>query len=268
MTKHKNRSRSYQQYLYRILAISFWLLLWELISRRLGQNILLAPPSAVLVTIAELMIRLDFWQTVLFSALRIIIGFFLAIILGIIIAVGAYNSRLVKELAAPLLKTIQAMPVASFIILALVFIRAKNLSVLASFLMVMPLIYSNVLQGLLSADEKLLEMARVFEVSTKNRIRAIYLPAVMPYFISTVTVGVGLSWKAGIAAEVIGIPTGSIGERLYEAKLYLMTKELFAWTFVIVIISILFEKAVLRLLRPLHRVKTVQEKADSDKRSS
>lgn len=237
----------------RILAVCFWLLLWEVVSRRIGQEILLASPAAVLVTLVGLLNSPDFWKTILFSSGRIILGFILALAIGILLAVGAYNYRVVKELAAPLMKTIQAMPVASFIILALVWIKAKNLSVLASFLMVMPLIYSNVLQGLITADEKLLQMTKVFHVGKIGRIVAVYIPSVMPFFISAVSVGVGLCWKAGIAAEVIGIPNGSIGERLYEAKLYLMTKELFAWTIVIILVSILFEKAVLLLVRFLRK---------------
>lgn len=260
MAKPDSKVHLNKRYIYRILAVIFWLLLWELISVKLGQEILLPSPPAVVVTLAGLIIKIDFWQTILFSSLRIILGFVLALITGVILAIGAYNSRLIQELFAPILKTIQAMPVASFIILALVWINSKNLAVLTSFMMVMPLIYSNVLQGLKSSDEKLLQMAKVFRIGRMKKINAVYIPAVMPYFVSAVSVGVGLCWKAGIAAEVIGIPAGSIGERLYEAKLYVMTRDLFAWTFVIIIVSILFEKAVLLLLKPLSQVKKLQEK--------
>lgn len=253
MRKHAAKKGFMNRYGFNIVAVCFWLLLWEGFSRWFGHSILLAPPSAVLVTLGGLIGSLDFWQTILFSSLRIILGFLLALLVGIIFAIGSYNSRIIKELLSPLMKTIQAMPVASFIILALIWIKAKNLSVLASFLMVMPLIYSNVAKGLEAADEKLLQMAEIFRLGRNKKILAIYLPAVMPYFISAVSVGVGLGWKAGIAAEVIGIPNGSIGERLYEAKLYLMTRELFAWTIVIIIISILFEKVVMLLIRLLHQ---------------
>jgi NitT/TauT family transport system permease protein len=147
----------------------------------------------------------------------------------------------------------KAVPVASFIILALLWVNKKNLSVLASFIMVLPLIYTSVAQGLQAADEKLLQMAKVFHLKGFKKMVSIYIPAVLPFIISGVSVGIGFCWKSGIAAEVIGIPSGSIGERLYEAKLYLMTKELFAWTIVIIIISILFEKVVMYLLRRLQK---------------
>lgn len=237
-----------KQYGVKLAVLCFWLLVWEVMSQWVGNDILLASPLLVAKAFINLIRTFDFWQTILFSSLRIISGFLLALLIGTLLAAASYRYRIIKELISPLMKIIKAMPVASFIILALVWIKAKNLSVLISFLMVVPVIYANVMQGLKAADEKLLEMAKVFHMGCWKKLRAIYIPSVIPHFISAVSVGMGFCWKAGIAAEVIGIPTGSIGERLYEAKLYLMTKELFAWTIVIILISVLFEKAVMMLL--------------------
>lgn len=242
-----------KQYGLKIFAVLFWLILWEIASIKVGRDILLASPAAVAGALVRLSGSLEFWQAVLFSSARIVLGFLAALLVGTGLAVASHNSRFIKELLFPLMKIIQAMPVASFIILALIWIKAKNLSVLTSFLMVMPLIYTNIAKGLETADEKLLQMAKVFRIGRAKKIIAIYIPAVMPHFIAAVSVGMGLCWKAGIAAEVIGIPTGSIGEHLYETKLYFMTKELFAWTVVIITVSILFEKAVMLLLRIPHK---------------
>lgn len=237
-----------KKYGFCILSISFWLLLWEIISRVINQEILLASPLGVLSTLFQYMKSLDFWQTISFSFVRIVSGFFLAFLVGSILAILSYNSRLVKELFSPLFHVIKSIPVASFIILALVWIKSRNLSILISFFMVVPIVYINIEQGLRSTDEKLLQMAKVFQIGKVKKIKSIYIPSVMPYFISAISVGMGFCWKSGIAAEVIGIPVGSIGEKLYEAKLYLMTKDLFAWTIVIVIISVLFEKTVMFLI--------------------
>jgi NitT/TauT family transport system permease protein len=182
-----------------------------------------------------------------------VIGFILALIAGTSLAALSYRFRIVEDLVSPLMKTIKAMPVASFIILALVWIRSKNLSVLISFMMVVPMIYSSVYQGLAVADEKLLQMARVFRVGLLHKVTGIYIPSVKPFFLTAVTVGLGFCWKAGIAAEVIGAPVGSIGAKLYEAKLYLMTKELLAWTIVIILISMMFEKVVVLLIQSERR---------------
>jgi NitT/TauT family transport system permease protein len=249
-----------KQYGLKIFAVCFWLLIWELLSRRIDNDIFLPSPMCVLGALLELSKSLDFWQTIMFSSLRIVFGFVLALSVGTVLAIGSHQSKVIRELIAPFMKLIKATPVASFIILALIWINKRNLSVLISFLMVVPMIYANVAQGLKATDEKLLQMAEVFHLSKLKKMIAIYIPAVSPYFISAVSVGLGFCWKAGIAAEVIGYPNGSIGERLYEAKLYLMIKELFAWTIVIIIISVLFERVVMWLLKPLKREMAVMGK--------
>ena len=237
----------------KIFAVCFWLIAWELLSRRLNNEILLAPPLAVITTLFNLVQEAEFWQTILFSSLRIILGFALAMAGGTVLAVFSYRFRLIEELISPIMKIIKAMPVASFIILALFWIDVKNLSVLASFMMVIPMFYSNVMQGIKETDEKLLQMAKVYRLGLIKQLAAIYIPSVAPFFLAAVSVGIGFGWKSGIAAEVIGIPSGSIGRMLYEAKLYVMTKELLAWTVVIIVISVLFEKSVLILLRLFHQ---------------
>jgi NitT/TauT family transport system permease protein len=237
----------------KLFAVCFWIMIWELASILVGYELLLASPIAVLGTLLVLIRSLDFWQTILFSSLRIITGFVIALLSGTVLAILSYRFRLIEELVSPPMKIIKAMPVASFIILALVWIKSNNLSVLISFMMVLPMIYSNVIQGLNEADEKLLQMAQVFRLGLWKKAIAIYIPAVKPYLLTAVMVGLGFCWKAGIAAEVIGIPTGSIGAKLYEAKLYWMTKELLAWTVVIILISVIFEKMILLLLRSERR---------------
>ena len=233
----------------KIAVLCFWLLVWELLSLYLGSDILLASPISVLQTLLQLIVTVDFWQTILFSSLRIVAGFVMSMLVGMVLAIAAFRFSLLEELLSPLMKMIKTMPVASFIILALIWINSKNLSVLISFMMGLPMIYSNVMLGLRAADPKLLELAKVYGIGTVKKALAIYLPSTIPFLLAAISVGVGFCWKAGIAAEVIGVPSGSIGERLYEAKLYLMTKELLAWTIVIIIISAIFEKAVLWLLQ-------------------
>ena len=142
---------------------------------------------------------------------------------------------------------IKAVPVASFIILALVWLNSRSLSLFISALMVFPPVYLNVLEGIRRTDGQLLEMARVFRVPFSRRLRYIYLPQIMPYFRTAVSLGLGLCWKAGAAAEVIGLPAGSVGERLYTAKVYFQTPDLFAWTVTIVAVSVLFERLFLIL---------------------
>lgn len=127
-------------------------------------------------------------------------------------------------------------------------VGSENLSVFIAFLVVFPIIYINTIAGFMSTDPKLLEMAWVFRMQGKKKLLYIYRPALLPYLISGCRVALGMGWKSGVAAEVIGVPSNSIGEKLYMAKIYLSTADLFAWTLVIIVISALFEKFFLWLL--------------------
>ena len=188
------------------MAVFFWITIWQFASMYLGQEILLASPVSVVRKLFELSFTGNFWQSVGFSFVRIVTGFLLAMFLGIFLAVLAYWSKTVEILIAPVIAVVKSTPVASFIILCLIWIPSRNLSVFISFLMV------------------------------------------LPYFLSACRLSLGMCWKAGVAAEVIGVPSGSIGEKLYNAKIYLNTSDLFAWTIVIIVISFVFEKCFLGIV--------------------
>lgn len=231
-----------------ILAVIFWLTIWQIGSMIIGQEILLVSPVSALKKLVELSIEIQFWKSILFSFMKITTGFILAFITGITIAIIASNKKSFKILIEPLILTIQAIPVASFIILCLVWISSKNLSIIISFLMVLPVVYRNILDGINNIPRELNDMAQVFKVSKFKKIRYIYMSEVAPYLRAACSVSLGLCWKSGIAAEVIGMPANSIGENLYKAKIYLNTPDLFAWTIVIIVISICFQKCFLALI--------------------
>lgn len=233
----------------RLWAVLVWLTLWQLASMRLDSDLLLVSPAKAAYRLGQLMCEAVFWRAVVFTLSRILAGFLLAAAAGSVLAAGAFRHRRLREFLAPVLLVIKSVPVASFIILALIWFASGNLSVLISFLMVLPVIYTNVYSGIQSADRQLLEMARVFRLSKLRVVRYIYLPHVLPFFYSACSVSLGMSWKAGVAAEVIGIPKGSVGERLQQAKVYLDTPDLFAWTLVVVMASLLFEKLVLHIIK-------------------
>ncbi len=232
----------------RAWAVAAWLLAWQLGAMALDQPLFLVSPARVLLRLARLAGTADFWAAVAGSLLRITAGFLLGAAAGTALAALSARFRRVEELLAPAMLAVKSIPVASFIILALILFSSRNLAVLISFLMVLPVLYANVLGGIRAADRQLLEMARVFRIPPLRRIRYVYAPQVYPYLQSACASALGLSWKAGVAAEVIGMPDGSIGERLQQAKIYLNTPDLFAWTLVIVLVSLAFEKAFLALL--------------------
>ena len=239
--------------LYKALAVAFWLGVWQLLSSLIEQEILIVSPVRAVRTLLSFLGKGSFYRAVGFTLTRILAGFLLGFALGIPMALLSRRFSAARILLSPLMHAVRATPVASFVILALVFIRARRLSVFISFLMVLPVAYSNLLAGLDSADQALLEMAKVFRVGRLRQLREIYLPAADPALLSACELSLGMCWKAGVATEVIGLPDGSIGEALYQAKIFFSTPELFAWTLAIILISLMLEKAVMRLLGLLRR---------------
>lgn len=234
-------------------AVAVWLLTWQGASMAMAAAyphgaLLLASPISALLRLGELVGTAAFWRAVGGSTLRIFGGFLLSCLLAVMLAALAARFRRLRELLAPLVAAVKAVPVVSFIILALVWLDSADLPLFISALMVFPTVYLNVLAGIAAADRKLLEMARVFRVPLRRQLRGIWLPQVLPYFRAACSLGLGLCWKAGVAAEVIGLSAGTIGERLYTAKVYFQTPDLFAWTAVIVAVSVAFEKAFLGLV--------------------
>ena len=209
-------------------AAGFWLAVWQAVAMAVGQEVFLVSPVQTLGTLLELLPQAEFWQRIGFSAGHILLGFGLGAVSSMVLAVAAGRWAWVEALLAPVMQLVKATPVASFIILALVWVSGSSLSVLISFLMVLPVLYGAVRTGIGSADVQLLEMAKVFRQGC--------------------SVALGICWKSGVAAEVIGLPDGSIGDALYRAKITLSTGELFAWTFVIILLSAVFEKLFLALL--------------------
>lgn len=233
----------------KVLILLFWLAVWQAADLMIDNTIVFVGPMDVIRSFLVLLPDPEFWLSIARSFGRISLGFLAAFLSGILIGSLAFRYRIIKDLLDPLILLIKSVPVASFVILALIWIGSENLAVFISFLVVLPILYVNTITGLKQADRKLLEMAEVFSVGLAGRIRFIYLPALFPYLTSSCLVALGMSWKSGIAAEVIGIPSQTIGENLYMAKIYLSTADLFAWTIVIILVSALFEKIFLRLLR-------------------
>lgn len=233
----------------RLGAVAVWLLLWQLASMAVGLPLLLPSPLAVLLRLGQLCTGADFWLTVASSLLRILLGFLLGVLFGTALAGLCWRFRLIDVLARPLLGVLKSTPVASFIILALVWVKTTWLATVISFIMVLPLIYANVREGIDSADRQLLEMAQVFRLSRRKTFRYCYLPAILPFFLSAVSSALGFAWKSGIAAEVLGRPARAIGSQIYDSKIYLETPDLFAWTLVVILLSVLLERLAVRFVR-------------------
>ena len=244
------------------LALLFWIGLWWLLATVLDTPLLLPTPLAVLKTLWRLIQTALFWKTVLVSLARILLGIVLALIGGSLLALLTFKSPFFHHLFSPLLTLFKATPVASVIFLVLLWIGRNSVPLFISFVMALPIVWSNVREGLLQTDRKLLEMANLFSLSAKDQLRYIRIPSLFPYFLAACRSAIALAWKAGIAAEVLCSPVHSIGRHIYEGKQYLLTDELCAWTLVVVLISAAIEWGALKLLQKNEKKPTGGEPHD------
>ncbi|MBQ7915662.1 MAG: ABC transporter permease subunit [Firmicutes bacterium] len=226
----------------RFLAAALWILIWQCLYWFVGEDLLLSSPWIVVTRLWQLAGTAEFWGTVGRSCLGIVAGFMGGVILGTVLGVLTSGHGAFYEFVRVPMNLIKAIPVASFIILTLLWIPSRRLSVFISLLMVLPMVWANVDQGVSSTDRNLLEVAKVYGFSRWKTLRHVYLPAVLPFLKSASKVALGFAWKSGIAAEVIVTPLGFIGKKLYDAKVTLETADMFAWTAVVILLSVCFEK--------------------------
>ena len=233
-----------KKYIKKFMILLFWLGVWQITAVCVDNFLLVVTPLQALRAIIVLAGQVEFWRSALGSLWRIAAGFLLGAVLGLLLAAVSYRYRLAEEILRPFMVFCKAVPVAVFAVLLLIWWGASPLAVAVCFLVVFPNIYLNTLEGLKSADAELIEMAEVFRLPFATRFFYIYRPALKPFLLSAFQLSLGMSWKSGVAAEVIGTPLHSIGGALYLAKIYLDTADLFAWTAVIIVLSVLFEKIV------------------------
>lgn len=232
---------------------AFWLGVWQLLAMLVGNGLLLPGPVAVLLRLGQLALTGAFWKATAFSLLRVLAGTLLAILLAVLLAVLCCRWKVADALLTPLMTVVKSTPVASFIVLLILFLGRDLLPVVIVVLMALPVIWGNLCAGIRGTDPLLLRTAKVFGFSRGRTLRRVYLPSVMPHFLSAFRTALGLSWKAGIAAEVLTVPAVSMGKRLMEAKQYWEVTDLFAWTVMVILCSLIIEKVLMTAVGRLGR---------------
>ena len=235
-------------------AVLLALLFWQILAYAIDEELIVPSAFKVSERCIALLREKSFVSTVLFSVTRIFAGTFIGGTAGVMLGILSGRFETLRVLLNPYFVVTKTVPVASFIIILLVWLSSRELSACISGIIVFPIIYSNTLTGFRQTDKKLLEMAKTFKLNTAKKLKFIYLPALYPYLISSFTTACGTAWKAGIAAEILSLPDGSIGNKLYKSKIYFETTDMFAWTIVIVCLSFIFEKIIITAIKAVYRL--------------
>ncbi len=226
----------------KIIAAAIWIIIWQLASMLINQPLFLPSPVQTLSALFELAKTTDFYLSVLATLIRVLIGLFISIAIGLSLGIISAKYNWLSILLEPIVSTIKSVPVMSFIILVLLYSKSTYVPIIVCVLLCFPVMYTNTQKGILSIDKKLIEMAELHKVSKRKILTHIKIPSILHYILSAVLICIGFSWKSVVTAEVLSAPLRSIGYNLYTTKLYLDTQSLFAWTLVIVVLSISIEK--------------------------
>ncbi len=237
-----------KRWLTRVLAGCVWLVVWQLASIHVNNAILIASPIETLIRFVELVQSASFWSSMWTSLARILSSFVLAFVVALVLAGIAQMSQLIELLLHPCMLAMKATPVACIVVILLIWLGSNMVVQVAVVLVVLPALYFSALEGLHAQDASRKEMLCVFRVGILRRLLVFVWPSLKSYLIASCEMVVGMSWKAGIAAELIGMPLGSVGERIYQSKLLLLTADLFAWTVAVVLAAYVCEHLVLWLL--------------------
>lgn len=227
------------------LAILLWIGVWQVLAMAIGEKIIIVSPIEVLEEILRSLGDKVFWINIVYSTSKVIGGFISGTVIGVLFAILANRYNLMRILLEPLFQSIKTVPVVSFIIILLFFIKNFYLPIIISTLIVLPITYFNVLNALLNIDKKFLTIAHLYNFSYGKKLKYIYIPSIKKSLRGTFKSTAGLAWKSALAAEVIAIPKYGMGKEILQGKLYLETEKVFAYTFVAIILSLLMEKILL-----------------------
>ena len=228
---------------------AFWLAAWMLVAALVAQPLILPGPGAVVVALLRLVCDAGTWAILAGSGARILGGLALAAVCGGVLAGVSSRSRAFARLVAPALSFVKATPVACVVVLLLIWLGSARVSIAAVFLMALPGVYFSLVEGLAQVDKPLEQMFRLHGVRGWRLFCAHTWREVLPFVLSCARAVIGMGWKAGVAAELIGMAVGTVGERIYQAKLLIETADLLAWTVLVVAASWACERALVWLLR-------------------
>ena len=228
---------------------AFWLAVWMLVAALVAQPLILPGPGAVVMALLRLVCDGGTWAILAGSGARILGGLALATVCGGALAGISSRSRAFARLVAPALSFVKATPVACVVVLLLIWLGSARVSIAAVFLMALPGVYFSLAEGLSQVNKPLEQMFRMHGVRGWRLFCAHTWREVLAFVLSCARAVIGMGWKAGVAAELIGMAVGTVGERIYQAKLLIETADLLAWTVLVVAASWACERTLVWLLQ-------------------
>lgn len=245
--------KRHKKIIFYLLSIALIFAIWHLFSKLQGNNYLLPDIKSTFSALFDIVRSEDFFKTVLSTVLRVLLGLSLGVLFGIALAVVSHSSDAVRTMISPVISIIKSTPVASFIVILWIKMSGNELAIFIAFLMVLPIIWQNILDGYDSIDKGLCEVCRVYSFSYVKKFKFLVFPALLRHFIPGLITATGLAWKAEIAAEIIAYTKNSIGQEINDAKYFLDSPSVFAWTLIVIVFSLILELITRSILKRCKR---------------
>ena len=237
----------------KLIIAAVWLIIWELVARLINNVILIAGPIDTMLSLVKSLGKVSFYISILESFLHITGGFLIGSLLGTGLAALSKRYTLFGDFIKPFIHMLKTVPVACFVVILLIWFGSSGISFIISMMITLPVLYNNTLRGLKEVPSDMIELANVYKMKRFKVFRYITFPSIHPYLLAAFETAIGMAWKSGVAAEVIGQSQNTIGNSVYISKIYLDTAGLFSWTLVVVLCSWVFEKLFIGLFRLLKR---------------
>jgi len=216
---------------------------WSLLSWRYGAYVL-PSPRAVLAGLGEVIRTGEVWTHTAASLGRIVVGFGAAVVVATAMGLGAFLSRPARTVVQDALAVLNATSVFVWIVISLIWFGLSNWApIFTTFMITLPGVASNLVEGVAHVDRRLLEMGDVYRLSGRRKFTAIVIPSIVPYLIAGMKVGFGLALKVSVIAEIFGVTTG-IGYVMNYSREILATRMVFAWALVMIVVMTLADKLV------------------------
>jgi len=222
---------------------------WTLLSRRYGAYVLPTPWSVV-TGFGEIVRSGEIWGHSAASLSRIAIGFGSAVVASLLMGLGAFVSRTARGVVDDLLAILNSTSVFVWIVISLIWFGLSNWApIFTTFMITLPVVASNLVEGVASVDRRLLEMGEVYRLSPREQFTAIVIPSTLPYLVAGMKVGFGLALKVSVVAVIFGVTSG-IGYVMNYSREILATRMVFVWALVMILIMFATDKV---LFDPLNR---------------
>src|SRR5262245_22694528 len=226
-----------------LVLLAVLLIVWELVSRRYGAYVM-PSPGAVARGLVEIVTTGEVWKHAGASLYRIAIGFGGALGIALVMGLASFLWRPARIAVADVVTVLNSTSVFVWIVVSLIWFGLTNMApIFTTFMITLPVVAANVVEGVASVDRRLLEMGQVYRLSGWETFRSIVIPSTVPHLVAGMKVGFGLALKVSVVAEIFGVTSG-IGYIMNYSREILATQMVFVWALVMIAIMLVTDKLV------------------------